>query len=68
MILKALATIILDSSDGSIEVRAGEFFRTESSGAIVAGCARELNAEEKKEVLAEFVHYTKSIFRIGSES
>lgn len=62
MIFKALKTISLDSSTGSMTVHDGDLFRSESSAIVTAGFARKLTKAENAEVLAEYARFADDLF------
>jgi len=62
MIFRALKTIVLEDSSGTITVHEGDFFRSPSTEVVTQGYARGLTKEETKKILNEYVAYADKIF------
>ena len=64
MILRADRWFTLETPEGMKTIYVGEFFRAESRQVVEGGYAHELNKEEAREVLDEYVTFAKEVFGI----
>lgn len=62
MIFRALKTIILEDSSGTMTVHEGDFFRSPSMDVVTQGYARRLTPQESQAILSEYVSYADKIF------
>ena len=62
MILRALTTIVLEDSSGTIAVHEGDFFRSPSQDVVTQGYARHLTKEEAKHIVSNYAAFAVKIF------